>query len=221
MLSRSSIKRNPVETKAKLVGATVNLMLRQGFSATTIDQVCAEAGLSKGSFFHHFDSKEAIGHAAVEWWGQMGTTLYAEAWADESMDPLDQLHRMFDIMIGFTQRPDDTCVCMVGMMSQELSQTHPLMREVCSRELGVWTRNVAKILRDAKEKHCPDKDFDPDSVAWFLNSIWQGSMLIGKTRQKAELIVSNIKLARAYVDGLFEKVKLKKLKAHSSGHCHE
>lgn len=199
----TSSKRNPAETRAKLVGATVNLMLRQGFSSTSVDQICIEAGLTKGSFFHYFESKEAIGHAAVEWWGKMGTSLYAEAWADESTDPLEQLHRMFDIMISFTRRPDDPCVCMVGMMSQELSQTHPLMREACSRELGVWTQNVAKMLSRAKERHCPSQDFDAEAVAWFLNSIWQGSMLIGKTRQNPELIVRNIELARAYVDGLF------------------
>lgn len=204
MHSKATSKRNPAESRAKLIGATVSLMLRQGFTATTVDQICAEAGLTKGSFFHYFDSKEAIGHAAVAWWGQMGTALYAEAWADDSLDPLAQLHRMFDIMIGFTQRPDGPCVCMVGMMSQELSQTHPLMREACSRELGVWTQNVAKLLSGAKEKHRPRQDFDPEAVAWFLNSIWQGSMLIGKTRQNPELIVSNLKLARAYIDSLFD-----------------
>lgn len=203
MQTATPSKRNPAETKSRLVLATVNLMLRQGYSATTVDQICADAGLTKGSFFHYFDSKEAIGHAAVEWWGQMGTALYAEAWADESMDPLKQLHRMFDIMISFTRRPDDPCVCMVGMMSQELSQTHPLMREACSRELGIWTQNVATMLRRAKEKHRPCQDFDPEAVAWFLNSIWQGSMLIGKTRQNPDLIVSNLQMARAYVDGLF------------------
>lgn len=182
----------------------MRLMLRQGFSATTVDQICAEAGLTKGSFFHYFDSKESIGRAAVEWWGQMGTALYAEAWADASMDPLEQLHRMFDIMIGLTQRPDEACVCMVGMMSQELSQTHPLMREACSRELGNWTQNVAKMLRGAKEKHRPGVDFDPEALAWFLNSVWQGAMLVAKTRQNPDLIVSSIRLARAYVDGLFD-----------------
>ncbi len=83
-------ERNPVETREKLVRATVQLILKQGFAATTVDQICAEAELTKGSFFHHFDSKEAIGKAAVEWWGAFGTALYAEAWKDEGLDPLEQ-----------------------------------------------------------------------------------------------------------------------------------
>jgi TetR/AcrR family transcriptional repressor of nem operon len=196
-------QRTPAETRQRLVSATVQLMLRQGFAATTVDQICAEAGFTKGSFFHHFESKEAIGKAAVAWWGDFGTALYAEAWKDVDLDPLEQLHRMFDIMRGFTERADQVCTCMVGMMSQELAQTHPAMREECARQLDVWTDNVARMLIAAKANHQPVRDFDPHQVAWFLNSLWQGSMLIGKTRPAPEMIRNNLRLARDFVDGLF------------------
>ncbi|MCB1207784.1 MAG: TetR/AcrR family transcriptional regulator [Verrucomicrobiales bacterium] len=199
----SKNERNPAGTRQRLIGATVQLMLRQGFAGTSVDQICEVAGLTKGSFFHHFGSKEAIGRAAVEWWGDFGTSLYAEAWKDEGLDPLEQIHRMLEIMSGFTRRKDQGCTCMVGMMSQELAQTHPAMREECARQLEIWTANVARMLTAAKKKHRPKTKFDPVAVAWFLNSLWQGSMLIGKTRQTPAMIRQNLKFARAYVDGLF------------------
>jgi len=195
--------RNPAETRAKLIGAAVGLILKHGFTASTVDQICAAAGVTKGSFFHHFESKEAIGLAVVAWWGQMGTALYAEAWKDADADPLEQLHRMFDIMGGFTERPGQPCVCAVGMMAQELALTHPSLREACARELTVWTNNAAKMLAAAKAKHRPRVDFDPEAIAWFLNGLWQGSMLVAKTRQTPEMIRNNLALARAFVDGLF------------------
>ncbi len=197
--------RNPAETRGKLVGATVQLILKQGFAATSVDQICTEAGVTKGSFFHHFESKEAIGKAAVEWWGEFGTNLYAEAWKDEGLDPLEQLHRMLDIMGGFTERPEEVCTCVVGMLSQELAQSHPAMRAECEKQLDIWTVNVAKMLQEAKAKHQPTAQFDPVEIAWFLNSLWQGSMLIGKTRGTPEMIRQNLRLARAWVDGLFGK----------------
>lgn len=196
-------ERNPAETRERLLMATVRLILKQGFAATTVDQICEEAKLTKGSFFHHFESKEAIGKAAVQWWGAFGTSLYAEAWKDEGLDPLEQLHRMLGIMSGFTERPDEVCTCVVGMLSQELAQSHPAMRDECARQLQIWTDNVAKMLRAAKEKHQAVTDFDPVEIAWFLNSLWQGSMLIGKTCQTPAMIRRNIQLARSYVDGLF------------------
>lgn len=197
-------ERDPAATRQRLIDATVRLMLQQGFSATSVDQICQDAGMTKGGFFHHFENKEALGIAAIEWWGRMGTALYAEAWKDSTLDPLEQLHRVFDIMIGFTRRSDDPVVCMVGMMSQEMSATHPAFQAACARELNLWTENVARLLTAAKNKHKPRTKFDPVQVAWFLNSLWQGSMLIGKTCRFQELIRHNFKLARTYVDGLFQ-----------------
>ncbi|GEP45304.1 TetR/AcrR family transcriptional regulator [Brevifollis gellanilyticus] len=198
-------ERNPAETRQRLLGATVQLILKQGFAATTVDQICAESGLTKGSFFHHFPNKEAIGKAAVEWWGDFGTNLYAEAWKDEDMDPLEQFHRMLDIMSGFTERHDEVCTCVVGMLSQELAQSHPVLRDGCAHQLDVWTANVARMLTEAKIRHKPDACFEPVDIAWYLNSLWQGSMLIGKTRQAPEMIRSNLRLARIWVDGLLGK----------------
>lgn len=199
-------ERDPAATKQRVIDAAVRLMLRQGFAATSVDQICAEAGLTKGSFFHHFESKEAVGKAAVEWWGRMGASMYSAAWDDPEGDPLERVHRMLDIMSGFTRREDGgPCVCMVGMMSQEMAATNPAMREACSVELRFWTDKVAALLAAAKEKHVPVHDFDPVAVSWFLNSLWQGSMLVGKTCESQAMIRANLQLAREFVDGLFQQ----------------
>lgn len=203
MSKTPSSRRNPEATRQKLVAATVRLMLKQGFAGTSVEEICTDAGVTKGSFFHHFESKEAIGKAAVEWWGQMGTSLYSAAWDDDDADPLDQVHHMLDIMAGFTRRSDEPCICMVGMMTQELAATNPVMRDACEKELNVWTENVARMLKAAKSQHRPDAAFDPEEVAWFLNSLWQGSMLVGKARQSQAMIRANLELARSYVDSLF------------------
>lgn len=203
--ARTKRERDPAASRQRLIDATVRLMLQQGFAGTSVDMICQEAGMTKGGFFHHFENKEALAIAAVEWWGCMGTAQYAEAWQDESLDPLAQLHCMLDIMAGFTRRPGEHCVCMVGMMSQELAATSPALRSACEKELTLWTSNTAKMLAAAKKKHRPKTKFDPLQVAWFLNSLWQGSMLVGKTCRSQEMIRHNLKLARSYVDGLFEK----------------
>jgi TetR/AcrR family transcriptional repressor of nem operon len=135
----------------------------------------------------------------------MGASLYNAAWQNAALDPMEQVHAMLDIMTGFTLRKDEACVCMVGMMSQELAATNPVIQAACAKELQSWTDNVAKMLAAAKKKHKPASDFDPKAVAWFLNSLWQGSMLVGKACESQQLIRHNLKLARSYVDGLFGK----------------
>lgn len=196
-------KRNPEQTRQKIIEAAVARVLKQGYAATTIDQICEDSGVTKGSFFHHFESKEAMAKAAVKCWSQYGTSLYAKAWEDPTQDPLDQLQMMMEIMEGFAKRPDEPCVCVVGMMAQELSTSNPEMRDACGRELALWTTNVERLLTEAKKRHPVRVDFNPREVAWFLNSLWQGSMLVAKTVQAQPMIIANLQMARGYVESLF------------------
>jgi len=195
--------RDPAATRQKLIDATVGLILKQGFAATTVDQICAGAGVTKGSFFHHFANKEAAGQAAIGWWSDMGTGLYAEAWKDSDGDPLAQLHCMLDIMTGFAQPSADPCTCVVGIMSQEVAQSNDALRQSCADALELWTENVARMLSAAKARHPIARDFDPHQVAWFFNSIWQGSMLIAKTVQDPQILIENVRHSRSYLDSLF------------------
>ncbi|WP_084215387.1 helix-turn-helix domain-containing protein [Sphingomonas sp. Ant20] len=63
----------------KLLDAAVTLIRRNGFAATSVDQLCAAAGVTKGAFFHHFVSKEALGVAAAGHWLAITTPLFADA----------------------------------------------------------------------------------------------------------------------------------------------
>jgi TetR/AcrR family transcriptional repressor of nem operon len=195
-------KKQP-EARRKLIEATTSLILKQGFNATTLDEICAKAGVAKGSFFYHFENKDDIGQAVAKAWGEFGQAMYAKAWKKPG-EPLEEIHRLFDVIDSITRRPEP-CVCLVGMLTQELSGEHSRFREACAHELGIWTEMFSARLQAAKEKLKPDLDFDPAEVAWFLNSIWQGSMLVGKACQSPEMIRTNLKLARNYVDSLFAK----------------
>ena len=196
-----TIKKKQPEARRKLIEATVALMLKRGFNATTLDEICAEAGVAKGSFFYHFENKDDIGQAVAKAWGEFGQSIYAGAWKKPG-EPLEEIHRLFDIMDGLTRRPEP-CVCLVGMLSQEMSGEHPGFRAACARELDIWTEMFRSRLEAAKQQLQPAVNFDPAEVAWFLNSLWQGSALVGKARQSPEMICANVRLARAYVDSLF------------------
>lgn len=195
--------RNPARTREKLVTAAVGLILERGYHATGVEAICEQAGVTKGSFFHHFANKDELGMAVIQWWSAKGTGLYAKAWEDAAVDPLQQLFAMIEIMEGLASRPGQPCVCAIGMMAQEMAGTHPEFRVSCAVELNVWTQNVATLLAKALDRHRPREPFDPEEVAWFLNSLWQGSMLIAKTREDQGIIVRNLRHARGYIQSLF------------------
>lgn len=200
-MNTSEPRKQPEVTRQKLIDATQSLMLRQGFNATTVDEICDEAGVTRGAFFHHFDDKEDIAIASVKAWGEMGRGIYAKAWKQPG-EPLDELHRIFDIMENIT-RQFDPCICLAGMMAQEMSIASDKFRTAVLEEFEPWADMMSSRLRMAQELLKPSQSFDPEQVAWFLYSIWQGSILIAKTRQLPAMIRNNIRLARSYVDSLF------------------
>jgi TetR/AcrR family transcriptional repressor of nem operon len=81
-----------MDTRTKLIRTAERLMLRDGYSATRVDDVISKAGLSKGSFYHFFDSKESLGIAALDhYFADRVQRLGAGAYAAES-DPLARAH---------------------------------------------------------------------------------------------------------------------------------
>ena len=55
----------------KLMDAAVAMIREKGFCATSVDDLCKQAGVTKGAFFHHFDSKEKLGVEAARHWDEM------------------------------------------------------------------------------------------------------------------------------------------------------
>lgn len=85
-----------MDTREKLVRTAEKLMLRDGYSATRVDDVIGKAGLSKGSFYHCFDSKEALGLAALErYYADRVKRLAVGSYATET-DPLRRANGFLD-----------------------------------------------------------------------------------------------------------------------------
>jgi TetR/AcrR family transcriptional repressor of nem operon len=190
-------------TKRKLVEAMIRIVLERGFASAGVEQICAEAGVTKGAFFHYFKSKEDAGRAALVAWGALGMSIYSPVRNDPSQDPLEQMDALFDVMIGLAERGGDPLCCMVGMTAQETARMSSGLREACDAQFVAWVELVGGILADAKRVHPPRVDFDPEEVAWLLHSVWQGSMLIAKTRPDSTVIVRNLQHAQAYMKALF------------------
>jgi TetR/AcrR family transcriptional repressor of nem operon len=195
------------ETKAGLLEAAQTLLLRQGFAATTVDQICAAAGLTKGSFFHYFKSKDALGEAVVEYFYAQQREQFARAGFLRLTDPLARLHGLLDFTAQSVTGDEKTQSCLLGNLSQELSHTHPRIRRKCEACFAGLSGAVAETLRQAKKQYRPKVDFDPESVATLFLSLFQGSRILAKARQDARPIVEGLGHFRAYVEQLFGRTR--------------
>lgn len=192
------------ETKRKLVDAGVKLMRVRGFNATTVDDICAEAGVTKGGFFHYFKSKEDIAKAAVARFQEAKVREYEDASFRKLADPLDRVLGRLNFVVeaaGGERRL--TKGCLFGVFAQELSFTNPELRDVCNSAFVRIARDFEADLAEAKALHAPKASFDPNRLAFLYVSIIQGSLMMAKASGSNDVLVSNIEQFRQQVENLF------------------
>lgn len=203
-MSRASrpLVKDPALTRRRLVDAGAALMRRQGFAATGVDAICREAGVTKGAFFHHFESKEHLAEAAVDAWCTARAGRYLNDMGAARDSGRVRLERFLDGLVASIREPEEFPACLLGMISQEVALANPSLRGACEARFRGWTSFVAGLLDAAKKDSPAAVDFDPGEIAWMLNGLWQGSLLVAKTCQDVELAAANLRHARAYIDGL-------------------
>jgi TetR/AcrR family transcriptional repressor of nem operon len=68
-----------MESKTKLLNAALSVIRTKGYVATTVDDLCHAAGVTKGSFFHHFKTKDDLARAAAAYFGETAEGFFASA----------------------------------------------------------------------------------------------------------------------------------------------
>src|ERR1700758_1233102 len=137
------------ESKTRLLDTTLRVVRAKGYAATRIEDVCAEAGLTKGSFFHHFKSKEDLALSAVAHWDTMTSALFATAPYHEAADPLGRLIAYIEFRKALLtgNLPDFTC--FVGTIVQETYQTHPEVSAAAAGNIKSHAKMLEADIRAA------------------------------------------------------------------------
>src|SRR5579863_1395972 len=113
------------ESKTRLLDATLRVVRTKGYTATRIEDVCAEAGVTKGSFFHHFKSKDYLALAALEHWKAPSVDLFAHAPYHLATDPFDRVLAYVDFRKALLTGELPEFTCFAGTRVQETYATNP------------------------------------------------------------------------------------------------
>jgi TetR/AcrR family transcriptional repressor of nem operon len=193
------------DSKTKLLNSALHVIRAKGYAATTVEDICSEAGVTKGSFFHHFKSKDDLALSAAAHWEAMTEGFFATAPYHKPVDPLDRLlgYVEFRGAILTGELPDYTC--LLGTLVQEIYATHPEIRAACDRGMS---RHIAEITKDvvaAKKCYAPTARWSPESVGYFIQSVLQGSFVFAKAKQNPEVVRENLEHLRRYLKALFSQ----------------
>lgn len=193
-------KANPDTRQALLDAARVHF-LRQGYTATRIDDICAEAGITKGALFHYFDSKEALGRAALECWVEDGARAFGSGDYLKEPDPLKRALGFVDFAIELSHA--DPPGCIAGIFTQELAPTDDKVRAVCAKAFTEMRDGFEQLVAQAKARYAPDALFDPRSLAQHMFAVHQGAMILARAYQRPEIVAEHLRHFRAYLEAQF------------------
>ncbi len=189
-------------TRTKLLDAARDVIRAQGYAATTVDDICATAGVTKGSFFHHFPSKEQLGISAIQQFNETAAEIFASAPYTSYADPRDRVFGYVDFRASLLTREIGEYTCLLGTMVQEIYATHPDLCAACDDGMS---KHVAELTRDiaaAKQRYAPDASWTAESVAYFMQTVLQGGFIFAKAKQNPGVAAESLGHLRRYLETL-------------------
>jgi len=193
------------ESKTRFLNAALHVIRAKGYSATRIEDICEAAGLTKGSFFYHFESKEELALDAADYWIEGSDALFASAPYRDHADPVDRLLAYVDFRKALLsgELPDFTC--LAGTMVQEVYDTHPALREACYRCITGHAGILVPDIEDAMRQRGMHPEWTAESLALYMQAAIQGAFVLAKAEHGTAIASQCIDHLRRYLELLFNQ----------------
>lgn len=196
--------------RQKLLDAALSLIREQGYSATSVDELCGQAGVTKGAFFHHFKSKDALAVAAAQHWSEITDAFFATAPYHKHSDPLDRVLGYLDFRKAILKGEIAEFTCLVGTMVQEIYNTGPDIREACQASISGHAATVAADIAAAMKRYRIRGAWTAESLALHTQAVLQGAFIMAKAKGNAAIAAASIDHLHRYIELLFHATRPKR-----------
>lgn len=191
-----------------LLLAATEIIRTKGFNSTTVDDLCSKAGVSKGTFFHYFKSKEDLAIAAAKNWSTMTGQFFANAPFHQLSDPLERVLGYVQFRKDILQGSVPEFTCLVGTMVQEIYTSNPEIKDACFESISGHASTLEADIREAKRKYSPKSKWTPKSLALHTQAVLQGAFILAKASGDSMLAMESIDHLENYIRLLFSKEAL-------------
>jgi TetR/AcrR family transcriptional repressor of nem operon len=202
--------RKPETTRDRLMNAAEPLIMAQGFAGTSLDDILAAAGLTKGAFFHHFKGKGELARALIERHAVRDVELFerleAEARAKaRNNDPLEQTLLFLEGFEQFVSSTDITVPgCIYAAYTYESMQFEPAIRDLVADSLRKWTSIYVRRFQEILDLHESALPVTARELAEMIVSIIEGGFVLQRAYGDPRLTARQSQQFRNYLKLLFD-----------------
>jgi TetR/AcrR family transcriptional repressor of nem operon len=194
-------------TRTGIMDAAQGLILKQGFAATSIDQIVDRAGITKGAFFYHFESKSELAHALVERYAAVDAA-HLERTLDRaehlSRDPLQRVLIFVGLLqeeAGQLKEPFAGCLYASYCYEAQLFDQHTF--DVVRSGVRQWRERFRGTLQAAIDQHSPRLPTTAEQLSGMILSLFEGSFILSRILSEPRFIAEQLAQYRNYLELLF------------------
>lgn len=192
---------NDPNSRARLLQAAIDVIRVKGYANTRVDDIAAGAGVTKGSFFHHFATKEACAREAVAFWSAQSQAAFDGSSHRGPRRPAARVLAYIDSRIAQLGGEVSTYACYVGTVLQEVHDTHPqLAAESAASILG-----QAALLEEDLSAALGGDRTEAHDLAIHIEATVQGALLIAKAEGGGKAAKKSLGHLRRYLQLRLEK----------------
>ncbi len=188
--------------RIRLLDAAIREIRTCGLHATTVDDLCSTAGVTKGAFFHHFATKDALAIEAARYWSTTTGALFAAAPYHDLTDPADRVLAYLDLRASLIHGQPADYTCLAGTMVQEAFDSIPLVREACAESIFGHAETLEADITAALA-NAGNEGVDAKSLARHTQAVLQGSFILAKASDDEAVVLDSIAHLRRYLELLF------------------
>jgi TetR/AcrR family transcriptional repressor of nem operon len=191
-----------VPVRTRLLDAAVLVIREKGYCGTSVDDLCAAAGVTKGAFFHHFKSKEDLAVAAADYWTVNANLLFSSAPFQRLDTARERVLGYIDFRAEIIRGTTAQFTCLAGTMAQETFQTSPTIRDACYASISGHAVTLEHDIADALPAHHIDKASTAKSLALHTQAVLQGAFILAKAKNDPTIAIDSIAHLRRYFEFL-------------------
>lgn len=196
-----------LDARTKLLNAAIEVVRAQGYAATSVDELCKKAGVTKGAFFHHFETKDALAVAAANHWSETTGELFEQAPYHAPADPLDRVLAYIDFRKELIRGTPAEFTCFAGTTVQEAFATNDDIRAACKQSIFGHAETLVADISEAMRRHNIKGNWTAQSLALHTQAVLQGAFVLAKASGNAATAVDSANHLRRYIELLFNRAK--------------
>ena len=169
--------------KEQLIDGGSRVLFEKGFHAASVNDIVAAANVPKGSFYNHFESKEAL---ALEVTRRYAASYELDQLHEAGDQPLQRLREHFEATIERTVDRGVELGCLLGNFSTELAVHSPAIREYVAASFAAWSGAVTAALEQAQAAGQVDPAIDAGALGPYLVNAYEGAVARAKVTGERE-----------------------------------